>query len=39
MELVAAWIDRVLGTSGDAATIDAVRGEIRAFCSKFPLFH
>jgi hypothetical protein len=29
----------VLGTSGDAATIDAVRGEIRAFCGKFPLFH
>ena len=39
MELVAAWIDRVLGTSGDAATIDAVRGEIRTFCGKFPLFH
>ena len=39
MELVAAWIDRVLGTSGDAATIDAVRAEIRAFCGKFPLFH
>ena len=39
MEQVAAWIDRVLGTSGDAATIDAVRAEIRAFCAKFPLFH
>jgi len=39
MELVAAWIDRVLGSSGDAATIAAVRGEIRAFCGKFPLFH
>jgi glycine hydroxymethyltransferase len=39
MELVAAWIDRVLGTSGDAATIAAVRGEIRSFCGKFPLFH
>jgi glycine hydroxymethyltransferase len=39
MELVAAWIDRVLGSSGDAATIQAVRGEIRAFCGKFPLFH
>jgi glycine hydroxymethyltransferase len=39
MEQVAAWIDRVLGSSGDAATIAAVRGEIRAFCRKFPLFH
>jgi cyanophycin synthetase len=39
MELVAAWIDRVLGSSGDAATITAVRGEIRSFCGKFPLFH
>ena len=26
MEQVAAWIDRVLGSSGDAATIAAVRG-------------
>jgi len=39
MEQVAAWIDRVLGSSGDAAVIAAVRGEIRAFCSRFPLFH
>lgn len=39
MELVAAWIDRVLGSSGDAATMIAVRGEIRTFCGKFPLFH
>jgi glycine hydroxymethyltransferase len=39
MEFVAAWIDRVLGSSGDAAVIAAVRGEIRAFCAKFPLFH
>jgi glycine hydroxymethyltransferase len=39
MAEVAAWIDRVLGSSGDAATIDAVRGEIRAFCGRFPLFH
>ena len=39
MEQVAAWIDRVLGSSGDAATITAVRGEIRVFCGKFPLFH
>jgi len=39
MELVAAWIDRVLGSSGDAAVIEAVRGEIRAFCGRFPLFH
>ena len=39
MELVAAWIDRVLGSAGDAATIAAVRAEIRAYCAKFPLFH
>jgi glycine hydroxymethyltransferase len=39
MELVAAWIDRVLGSAGDAATIAAVCAEIRAYCAKFPLFH
>jgi glycine hydroxymethyltransferase len=39
MELVANWIDRVLGSSGDAATVTAVRAEVRAFCLKFPLFH
>jgi glycine/serine hydroxymethyltransferase len=39
MELVAAWIDRVLGASGDASTVEAVRLEIRSFCAGFPLFH
>ncbi len=39
MELVAAWIDRVLGSSGDATVITTVRSEVRAFCARFPLFH
>jgi glycine hydroxymethyltransferase len=38
-ELVAAWIDRVLGASGDGSTVEAVRLEIRSFCAGFPLFH
>ncbi len=39
MELVANWIDRVLGSSGEATTVAAVRAEIRAFTLKYPLFH
>lgn len=37
MVKVAAWIDRVLGSAGDAATCEKVRGEIAEFCKKFPL--
>ena len=39
MELVAQWIDRVLGSSGDATVIATVRAEVRAFSARFPLFH
>jgi glycine hydroxymethyltransferase len=39
MKLVAAWLDRVMAAKGDAAVNAAVRGEIRAFCAKFPLPH
>ena len=37
MSQVAEWIDRVLGSAGDAATCEKVRGEIVEFCKKFPL--
>ncbi len=37
MQQVAEWIDRVLGSAGDAATCEKVRGEIAEFCTKFPL--
>ncbi len=37
MSQVAEWIDRVLGSAGDAATCEKVRGEIAEFCKKFPL--
>ncbi len=39
MRQVAAWIDRVLASHGDAATASAVRAEIRQFCGGFPLLH
>jgi glycine hydroxymethyltransferase len=39
MKQVAAWLDRVMISKGDAAVSGAVREEIRAFCSKFPLPH
>lgn len=37
MERVAAWVDRVLASRGDAAEAKSVREEIRAFCEKFPM--
>ncbi|MCC6906896.1 MAG: serine hydroxymethyltransferase [Phycisphaerales bacterium] len=37
MTQVAEWIDRVLGSAGDAATCETVRGEIAEFCKAFPL--
>ena len=37
MSQVAEWIDRVLGSAGDAATCEKVRREIAEFCGKFPL--
>ena len=37
IEQTAAWIDRVLSSNGDDTTIDAVRGEVRDLCARFPL--
>ena len=37
MTQIAAWIDRVLTAKGESAVCAAVRGEVRAFCDKFPL--
>ena len=37
MRAIAAWIDRVLRTQGDAATIAQVRGDVLAMCDQFPL--
>jgi glycine/serine hydroxymethyltransferase len=38
MRQVAAWLDRVLVAKGDATVASTVRGEIRTFCERFPLF-
>ncbi|RMH26283.1 MAG: serine hydroxymethyltransferase, partial [Planctomycetota bacterium] len=37
MRRVAGWIDRVLGSSGDAAECAAVRREVADLCAAFPL--
>ncbi len=39
MSLVAEWLDRVMGSKGDATTCESVRQEIRSFCGRFPLPH
>ncbi len=36
---IAAWIDRVLGSKGDAAVAAAVKGEIAALCKQLPMPH
>ena len=38
MAQIAGFIDRVLGTLGDAATEAAVRTEVQALTSRFPLY-
>jgi glycine hydroxymethyltransferase len=38
MRQVAGWLDRVLVAKGDATVASTVRGEIRTFCERFPLF-
>jgi len=37
MDRVAGWIDRVLGSKGDAATASTVKAEIAEFCEAFPM--
>jgi glycine hydroxymethyltransferase len=39
MAHVAGWLDRVMGAKGSAAECAAVREEIRAFCTRFPMPH
>ncbi len=39
MRQVAAWLDRVLLSKGDATIASNVRNEIRDFCARFPLLH
>ena len=39
MTKVAGWLDRVMGSKGDSAECAAVRGEIRDFCTRFPMPH
>ncbi len=39
MKRVGEWLDRVMGSKGDAETCTNVREEIREFCKPFPLPH
>ena len=39
MKRVGEWLDRVMGSKGNAATCAKVREEIRGFCQAFPLPH
>jgi glycine hydroxymethyltransferase len=39
MARVATWLDRVMGSKGDAPECMRVREEIREFCTRFPLPH
>ena len=39
MREVATLLDKVMGASGDTATCEQVREEVRTLCAKFPLFH
>ena len=37
MEQLAAWIDRCLGSPEDEATLEEIRGQVVAFCERFPV--
>jgi len=37
MKAIAGWIDKVLGSNGDANVISGVRHEVREICDQFPL--
>ncbi len=38
MKQVAGWIRRALETKGDAAKLEAIRGEVKGLCGKFPVY-
>ncbi|MCA1766173.1 MAG: serine hydroxymethyltransferase [Desulfobulbaceae bacterium] len=38
MELIAAWIDRVINNLDDAAALAAIRREVHDLCARFPLY-
>jgi glycine hydroxymethyltransferase len=38
MRQVGAWIARVLERADDAASLAAVRAEVRALCARYPLY-
>ena len=37
MRIIAEWIDRVLRSGGEAATVEAVKREVMAMCDQYPL--
>ena len=39
MKQVAALLDRVMGSHGDATTCEAVQKDVHALCDRFPLPH
>jgi glycine hydroxymethyltransferase len=39
MVQVAGWLDRVMGSKGDAVETEKVRAEIRDLCARFPMPH
>ncbi len=39
MGMIAEWINRVIESKGDEATIAKVRAEVKTLCQKFPLHH
>jgi glycine hydroxymethyltransferase len=39
MALIAEWIDRVIVSKGDDATIATVRAEVKSLCERYPLHH
>lgn len=39
MGAIAEWINRVVESKGDQATIDTVRAEVKSLCEQFPLHH
>ncbi len=39
MATIAEWINRVIESKGDGATINTVRAEVKSLCERFPLCH